>query len=40
MPWYVKGLDDFGRAANGVAGFMLIRAYNMRGHGSPYGYHR
>jgi tetratricopeptide (TPR) repeat protein len=29
MPWYVKGLEDFGRAANGGAGFMLIRAYNM-----------
>ncbi|MEA3176680.1 MAG: hypothetical protein QOI59_203 [Gammaproteobacteria bacterium] len=29
MPWYVKGLDDFGRAANGGAGFMLIRAWTM-----------
>jgi tetratricopeptide (TPR) repeat protein len=30
MPWYVKGLDDFGRAAaNGGAGLMLIRAYDM-----------
>jgi tetratricopeptide (TPR) repeat protein len=25
----VKALDDFGRAANGGTGFMLIRAYNM-----------
>jgi hypothetical protein len=29
MPWYVKSLDDFGRAVNGGSGFMLIRAYNM-----------
>lgn len=29
MPYFVQGLEDYNNAANGGAGFMLIRAWNM-----------